>query len=51
MPVRKRSGAVTRALKAPRATAEEDGDGKQLEPLEKWLGNGTSAGEVGNGEV
>jgi hypothetical protein len=49
-PVRKR-GAVTRALKALRATAEEDDDGEQLEPLEKLLGGSTSAGEVDNGEV
>jgi hypothetical protein len=50
-PVRKR-GAVTRALKALRATAEEeDDDGEQLEPLEKLLGGSTSAGEVSNGEV
>jgi hypothetical protein len=49
-PVRKR-GAVTRALKALTATAEEDDDGEQLEPLEKLLGGSTSAGEDGNGEV
>jgi hypothetical protein len=49
-PMRKR-GAVTRALKALKATAEEDDDGEQLEPLEKLLGGSTSAGEVGNGEV
>ena len=49
-PVRKR-GAVTRALKALRATAEEDDDGEQLEPLEKLLGSSMSASEVGNGEV
>jgi hypothetical protein len=50
-PVRKRPGPVTRALKALRATAEEDDDGEQLKPLEKLLGGSTSAGEVGNGEV
>jgi hypothetical protein len=49
-PFRKR-GAVTRALKALRATAEEDDDGEQLEPLEKLLGGSTSASEVDNGEV
>ena len=49
-PVRKR-GAVTRALKVLRATAEEDDDGEQLEPLEKLLGGSTSASEVSNGEV
>jgi hypothetical protein len=50
-PIRKR-GAVTRALKALRATAEdEDDDREQLEPLEKLLGGSTSAGEVGNSEV
>jgi hypothetical protein len=50
-PIRKR-GAVTRALKALRATAEEeDDDGEQLEPLEKLLGGSTSAGEVGDSEV
>jgi hypothetical protein len=36
--VRKRLEAVTRALKAVRATAEgDDKDGTQLEPLEKLL--------------
>jgi hypothetical protein len=49
-PVRKR-GAVTRALKALRATAEGDDDGGQLEPLEGLLRGSTSAGEVSNGEV
>jgi len=50
-PIRKH-GAVTRALKALKATAEEeDDDGEQLEPLEKLLGGSTSAGEVGNSEV
>ena len=47
--MRKR-GAVTRALKALRATAEND-NGEQLEPLEKLLGGSTSASEVGNSEV
>jgi hypothetical protein len=50
-PVRKRSGAVTRALKAFRATAEEEDNGERLESLEKLLGGSTSADEVGNGEV
>jgi hypothetical protein len=50
-PIRKR-GAVTRSLKALRATVEEDDDDEeQLEPLEKLLGISTSAGEVGNSEV
>ena len=49
--MRKRSGAVTRALKALRATTEEEDDGERLESLEKLLGSSTSAGEVGNGEV
>ena len=49
-PIRKR-GAVTRALKALRATAEEDDDGEQLEPLENLLGGSMSASEAGNGEV
>jgi hypothetical protein len=51
MPMRKRSGVVTRALKALKATAEGDDDGEQLEPLEKLLGGGTSASEADNGEV
>jgi hypothetical protein len=51
IPVRKRSGAITRALKALRDTAEESDDGEQLEPLEKLLGDGTGAGEVSNSEI
>jgi hypothetical protein len=50
MPIRKR-GAVTRALKALKATADEDDDGEQLEPLENLLGNNASTSEAGNGEV
>ena len=49
--MRKRSGAITRALKALRDTAEESDDGEQLEPLEKLLGDGTGAGEVSNSEI
>jgi len=49
-PVRKR-GAVTRALKALRSTAEEDDDGEQLEPLDRLLQGSTSASEVDNGEI
>jgi hypothetical protein len=49
--VRKRPGALTRALKALRDTAAEEDDGEQLEPLENLLGGSASAGEVGNGEV
>jgi hypothetical protein len=51
MPMRKRSGVVTSVLKALKAAAEGDDDGEQLEPLEKLLEDGTSASEVGNGEV